>query len=132
MNTPKWMQHAACRNHPASLFIPERATPKLTAQAKAICNTCPVLDQCRQYALELHAHGQLDGIFAGMTPKERRTQLRITPHQVKPKEQNHGTLYSYRQLRCRCHLCRQAHTDTIRRQRETRRNAPRHISAQTT
>ncbi len=128
MNTTDWMADANCRQHPPELFIPERITQKITDQAKTICNTCPVLEQCRTYAQRLHAIAELDGIFAGMTKRERRLEWGTPALTPVERPRKHGTLYSYRQLKCRCNQCRTAHTETIRRQRQTRRNAPRHIS----
>jgi WhiB family redox-sensing transcriptional regulator len=48
------------------LFFPvndEQAGP-----AKTICATCPVRDQCLEWAI---ASRQEDGIFGGLTPTER-------------------------------------------------------------
>jgi len=128
MTTLPWLEQAACRNHPPDLFIPERATPRLTQLAKTICNECPVQTDCLNYALQLQLHGDLQGIFGGLTTRERRKLLNITPQPPKKRPQRHGTLYSYRKLKCRCTQCRTIHTQTITRQRQTRRNAPRHIS----
>lgn len=131
MTTTDWMADAACRIHPPELFIPERTTRRLTEQAKQICNTCPVIDHCYSYAQQLHHMAELDGIFAGMTKRERRLEWgspAITPVE---RPRRHGTLYSYRQLGCRCNTCKTAHADTIRRQRQARRNAPRHTPNKT-
>lgn len=38
-------------------------------RAKRICEACPVMTACRQYALD---EGIPDGIFGGMTASERR------------------------------------------------------------
>ena len=46
-----WQDHAAC-----------------AGAAKAICATCPVLEQCREYALSAH---EPYGIWGGMTEEER-------------------------------------------------------------
>lgn len=63
-----WHRHAACRTAPPSLFFPERGDP--TAPAKAICAKCPVLVECRAYALD--AGPVLHGIWGGMSGRERQ------------------------------------------------------------
>jgi WhiB family redox-sensing transcriptional regulator len=47
--------------------------------ARAICKSCPLLVECRNYAIKYHG---LTGIWGGMDRHERRTmqiQLGITP-----------------------------------------------------
>jgi WhiB family redox-sensing transcriptional regulator len=42
------------------------------ARAKEICQTCPVREPCREYALEIR---EQHGIWGGMTESERRQVL---------------------------------------------------------
>ena len=42
------------------------------ANAKAICATCPVIEQCREYALRAQ---EPYGIWGGMTEEERREEI---------------------------------------------------------
>lgn len=68
-----WESHAACKGLAPATFFPawyQANNPHVIA-AKAICRSCPVLDQCREYALA-HPWWTSDGIWAGMTPSERR------------------------------------------------------------
>lgn len=65
---------AACRQMDPELFFPaaERG-PDHDAQvsaAKAVCERCPVLHRCREWALA----GLADGIAGGMTATERRAE----------------------------------------------------------
>lgn len=123
MNRPDFFQHANCTGHPLSLFFPEISTKQQTQQAKQICNTCPVQQDCLEYALNIQKHSALDGIFGGTTPYERRKMIKHpTPIVTPPKPRyTHGTLYGYRQAGCRCPTCKAAHTRTISRQRRARR-----------
>ena len=58
-----WMDRAACRGLPLTLFFPE---PGRSARpAKRICAVCPVQAQCWAIA-------QPDGIWAGTTRRERK------------------------------------------------------------
>ncbi|MER3521199.1 MAG: WhiB family transcriptional regulator [Acidimicrobiia bacterium] len=79
-NSPEdfWQARAACRGQHAYLFFPpnhfERKHEKLQreAAAKAICRTCPVIDDCREYALAIR---EPHGIWGGLTEAERKEIL---------------------------------------------------------
>ena len=69
----EWQLHGACRGQDLSLFFhpegergPRRANRE--AAAKAICAPCPVLQACRQHALEVR---EPYGIWGGMSEHER-------------------------------------------------------------
>ena len=47
--------------------------------AKAICVRCPVLEECREYALEV---GETHGIWGGLNEMERRALLRQRARQA--------------------------------------------------
>lgn len=66
-----WRATAACRNEDPDLFFPDGNTgPWLVqiAQAKAVCERCPVIENCLRYAWEANPS---DGIFGGLTDAER-------------------------------------------------------------
>lgn len=72
-----WQRLAACRSMDNSRFFPldgERghARARREADAKRVCHDCPVLRQCRNYALTVH---EPYGVWGGMTQSERRTIL---------------------------------------------------------
>lgn len=62
-----WMSEGACLSVGSEPFTPtyQGASPKA---AKAVCAVCPVLDACRDYALN---DASLYGIWGGTTYKER-------------------------------------------------------------
>jgi len=64
---PRWEDKAACKGK-THLFFP-RANP--TTEAMNICAGCPVIQQCKQTALELQGELDLFGVWAGMTRAER-------------------------------------------------------------
>ncbi|MFF4417512.1 WhiB family transcriptional regulator [Streptosporangium sp. NPDC001559] len=70
----KGVERAACRRVDAELFFPVSYTirPAVDA-AKAVCSGCPILADCRTYALEA---AEPDGIWGGLTPAERAELLR--------------------------------------------------------
>ena len=63
----EWARAGRCRTTPPSLWFPTRGDD--TSQAKAICAGCPVLAECRAYAL---ATPGLLGIWGGTTGQDRR------------------------------------------------------------
>jgi WhiB family transcriptional regulator, redox-sensing transcriptional regulator len=74
----EWEARSACRDTPIELWFGEERpfgdkrsyrTQQQTAQAKAICAGCPVLDDCRQWAMET---GPPYGIVGAMTEAERK------------------------------------------------------------
>jgi len=67
---PRWHQHAACRGVDTATFFPSRGEP--TELARAICSACPVIADCRDWAL---AQRDDHGIAAGLSGRQRR-QLR--------------------------------------------------------
>ena len=60
--------------HPASERDPAKG--RRIAQAKAVCNTCPVLTECRTHALQAR---EPYGIWGGFTSSERALLLRTRP-----------------------------------------------------
>lgn len=66
-----WRYEAACLTQDPELFFPiGDSGPALDQiqQAKVVCNTCPVLQECLTWALET---GQDFGVWGGMSEAER-------------------------------------------------------------
>ena len=63
----EWVDKAACKRHPMSIFYPE--TGHGSEEAKRICALCPVQKPCLEFAIETN---QQHGIWAGMTARERQ------------------------------------------------------------
>ena len=63
-----WREVAACVDRQEVDFFaaPDRSAE--TARAKAICASCPVVEECLSFAIETN---QPDGIWGGYTTKER-------------------------------------------------------------
>lgn len=61
-----WATRARCRTAPTSLFFTVKDSD--VDLARQVCGGCPVLVECREYAL---AHPRLVGVWAGLTVKER-------------------------------------------------------------
>lgn len=82
--------NAACKNHDPNIWF--NADTK--QQAIAICQTCPELEPCRQYAVSLP--DDTIGIFAGLTPAKLKPLRKA--HQ-RPPVIDHGTMRGYTQHR---------------------------------
>lgn len=63
----RWRQDAACRDLDTNIFFP--ASDEEAGPAKEICATCPVREECLEFALLTR---QEDGVWGGMTETERR------------------------------------------------------------
>ena len=68
-----WQMHAACRGEQSAVFFhPEGergpARRKRDAAAKAVCATCPVLNQCREHGLAVR---EPYGVWGGLSEEER-------------------------------------------------------------
>ncbi|MDK1475829.1 WhiB family transcriptional regulator [Streptomyces sp. 549] len=71
-----WREYAVCRNEDAELFFPVGSRGPALRQAedaKQVCRTCPVIEQCARWALDSR---QQHGIWGGMDEEQRRALLR--------------------------------------------------------
>lgn len=62
----KWMDDGACIGTDPEAFFPD-GTPENFA--RRICNSCPVIVECAEYAIPDH---RIRGIWGGMTEKQRK------------------------------------------------------------
>ncbi|MDH3498557.1 MAG: WhiB family transcriptional regulator [Acidimicrobiia bacterium] len=72
MTVTEWRELSACRDSEANLFFPVGTTGPAVDQiteAKAICASCSVQEDCLQYALETN---QEAGVWGGYAEDERR------------------------------------------------------------
>lgn len=62
-----WRQDAACRELDTNIFFP--VTDEEAGPAREVCASCPVREECLEFALATH---QDDGVWGGLTETERR------------------------------------------------------------
>ena len=67
----EFFDDSACKDADTSVFFPVSDT--FAGEAKAICATCPVAEQCLEYAISSH---QSDGVWGGLTAQERHRLVR--------------------------------------------------------
>ena len=65
--TLSWQADALCAQTDPEAFFPEKGGS--TRDAKRICTTCDVRDQCLEYALQ---NDERFGIWGGLSERERR------------------------------------------------------------
>lgn len=71
-----WRERGACRFEDPELFFPLGEgilSLRQIQQARAVCERCPVMRECRGFALR---HSEYDGVWGGMTAGERRAAVR--------------------------------------------------------
>lgn len=73
--TPAWFADAACKGM-TDMFFGEKLDYHLRQKALATCASCPVIEPCREYALKLSQHLRLQGVWGGLTQKQRRIILK--------------------------------------------------------
>jgi len=113
------LENAACAGFDVECFFPLDTDRAGVNAAKRICATCPVIDQCLEYALSVESsgHNQRHGIYGGMSPRQRadlaRARAKDNPETETPVTTmgpilNHGTRAGYRAHRRRKETaCRQ-------------------------
>ena len=73
-----WRQHAACRGMNPNIFVPERGDMDSFYLAIRTCNNCEVIEQCRDYGLELDRQELTPGIYGGLSQRQRRQLKRAS------------------------------------------------------
>jgi len=67
-----WRQHAACTGADSRVFFPDEHRRSDSLEARTICMSCPVVEQCLDDAL---TNKEPFGIWGGLTSRDR---LRLT------------------------------------------------------
>ena len=66
-----WKAEAACKDLETDIFFPVSESD--AEPARLVCATCPVRQECLEYALVTR---QEDGVWGGLTESERRRERR--------------------------------------------------------
>lgn len=64
-----WREQARCRDADPDIFFPSEGATHMVDAARAVCNACPVREECLEYAL---TRPEVYGVWGGLTPVERR------------------------------------------------------------
>lgn len=87
---PRWMDRAACRDlgdEGRNIFFPDikvgQTSPRVWDEARQYCDGCAVRLECLNYQMEFEEiTARRDGMFGGLTPKERD---RLADERRKPR-----------------------------------------------
>jgi len=74
----EWQTRALCRYEDPEVFFPNQGSSD-GIRAKAICNACPVVEECRAYAL---ANRESHGVWGGTSVAERDEILHGRPVEI--------------------------------------------------
>ena len=69
----QWRTMGMCRGSDAAIFYPMSDDDADAAEAKMICELCPVRQPCLEFALSTR---EKHGVWGGLTERERRRVLR--------------------------------------------------------
>ncbi|VEI13247.1 WhiB family transcriptional regulator [Trueperella bialowiezensis] len=81
-----WINRAVCTQTDPEIFFPQYKGDTYV-EARQICSTCPVVQECQQYAdrAEKFQTGTLHGMYGGETPDERAARRRKTRERKTPQ-----------------------------------------------
>jgi WhiB family redox-sensing transcriptional regulator len=68
-----WMLRGRCVDRDPEVFFPSSESAAAARPAKRVCGPCPVIDECREFALSTR---QDFGVWGGLAGAERLTALR--------------------------------------------------------
>lgn len=109
-----WTKNAACRGMTDVMF-PARGDTEGVRLAKAVCASCPVIEDCRDF---ITRNPERYGVWAGIAGKaitEERKKRSIGTPRAK-----HGTRSKY-VTGCRCEICTAANNRYMRNSRRMHR-----------
>lgn len=111
LDLPMWQEQSACAGMDPELWVGDDHSNTRVAKAKAICATCPVLDTCLDWALQLDKTlGNFPGIYGGLTSEERRKHKicryvpcneKIKKINTKPRAQNNFCSEEHQKLQAK-------------------------------
>lgn len=123
-DSPDWTG-ALCASSDPDMWHPRGGDWPSSLMAQQICLDCPLLEQCREYAI---GHHDVSGIWGATTEKDRqriRRERGITVAPVRRDLKPCGTVAAYRRHQRRretpCAACTVAHVDARRAYDERRR-----------
>ena len=127
-----WIGEANCKGMDINLFFPS-VKEKYSQEAVKACASCPVIEQCQEWAVRYEGHG-----YQGGLTKDQRSRVRsklgitlVEPQRIligaytkRNSEISHGTNAGYKaEIRkgiSHCEPCRQAHRKETERSKERR------------
>ena len=125
---PEWNHLAACRGRwdEFCLFLPSKpkaADRQRIAAAVAICQTCPVIAECRERAITMPDTARIYGsVVGGMTPTELNRARRQRREDRQPPICGTAAAYkAHREHGERCALCLATHSARVQKYKRRKR-----------
>ena len=116
-----WREHALCAQVGGDLWHPEKGQSNV--EAKRICNSCPVIDACLEYALRYPEMGIWGGLSESQRDRIRKERgIRFLSGQVKCGTEA-GARAHYRRDEKPCPRCMEAQLLYGRERRLARRSS---------
>jgi hypothetical protein len=109
INLATWQDRALCKNYSPDIFFKKGNTNL----ARQICGSCPVNLLCHDWILELEKDGATatrQGIYAGMTPNQRRKIIWCSLKDCKNRVKKRATFCSEEH--------KKIHTDAVTERRK--------------
>lgn len=67
----KWIERAACRGLDTAIFFPDLTKGQGVKKARTICQVCPVIEECREYGINLVKEiPMLSGMWGGWSSNQ--------------------------------------------------------------
>lgn len=122
-----WRDTAACRGMSVDIFFPERGQNGKVADAKKICERCPVAPECLAEALVDPMNSGIWGATSHMQRRATRSANNPVESARHRKDIMHGTNRGYqahnRRHETPCDDCRKAHTADRQKRKKAREKA---------
>lgn len=74
---------ALCKEIGTEIFFPDLSESYLSYYAKRVCNKCPIINECRDYAI---ANPELIGIWGGTSARQRDQIRRDNGRRIQPRK----------------------------------------------
>jgi WhiB family redox-sensing transcriptional regulator len=72
-----WQDRAICTGTHPDFFHPQRGEGPEVKRAQEICETCPVIAECREYAL---TYREPFGVWGGLSQRQREKEWKARAH----------------------------------------------------
>lgn len=126
-----WRVRAVCAQSDPEIWYPNKGGS--TRKPKALCLSCPVREECLDYAL---SHDERFGVWGGFSERERRRLLRgedVPLLHVAERRINDTLARPFKhgdqgyQRGCRCMTCREGRA-RVRKEQRARKREQTHLS----
>lgn len=91
IDASNWMDFAACKGKTAEMFPRKHKDITYIPGARKLCQSCPVEEQCLEYALQFPAT-DIHGVWARLTPRQLAAEQRRRG--IKPTKPTNAAMWN--------------------------------------